>query len=116
VDVAMEIVVDMGAADGRHFRCPSAGCEYAASQRRYLSRHLRTHTGYKPHKCPYPGCEYAATKGWHLKRHIAGVHTRERKHRCTHPGCDYASVRPPAMPGSLHVQSLDPSAYDGAPS
>lgn len=59
------------------FSCTHPGCGYAASQRRYLKEHVRTHTGNKPYKCGWPGCDYASAGGGHVARHMR-THTGVR--------------------------------------
>ena len=46
--------------------CRHAGCNYVASHRRYITEHMRTHTGCKPYGCAWPGCGYASTGSGHL--------------------------------------------------
>ena len=77
----------------RAFACTVPGCSYTATKARYVTEHLKVHTGEKPHKCTVPGCDYAASGSGHLLRHMR-THTGDKPYRCNHPGCDYASSQP----------------------
>lgn len=48
------------------FPCPYEGCTYVANHRRYITEHMRTHTGCKPYTCAWPGCSYASSGSGHL--------------------------------------------------
>ena len=77
----------------RPFACTVPGCSYTATKARYVTEHLKVHTGEKPHRCTVPGCGYAASGSGHLLRHMR-THTGDKPYRCKHPGCDYASSQP----------------------
>ena len=48
------------------YPCPYEGCAYVANHRRYITEHMRTHTGCKPYTCAWPGCGYASSGSGHL--------------------------------------------------
>ena len=50
----------------RRFACLE--CDFRASSKQGLSRHIRKHTGEKPYKCDH--CDYAAAQKTTLDRHI----------------------------------------------
>jgi hypothetical protein len=79
---------EMGDATQRPYSCKFPGCNYAASQRRYLSEHERVHSGARPYRCPWEGCNYASSGSGHMSRHVR-VHTGDRPYKCEEPGCGY---------------------------
>ena len=48
------------------YPCTYEGCTYVATHRRYITEHMRTHTGCKPYACTWPGCSYASSGSGHL--------------------------------------------------
>eukprot|EP01043_Picozoa_sp_COSAG02_P031751 COSAG02_NODE_2086_length_9880_cov_35.550250_1_plen_1029_part_00 len=80
-------------APNRPFACTVPGCTYTATKARYVTEHMKVHTGEKPHRCTVPGCGYAASGSGHLLRHMR-THTGDKPYQCKHPGCGYASSQP----------------------
>ena len=64
-------------SDAKPFNCSVVGCTFRAARQRYVADHMKTHTGFKPHKCPHPGCGYATAATGHLNRHKRQVHTEQ---------------------------------------
>ncbi|PBK88245.1 hypothetical protein ARMGADRAFT_1168154 [Armillaria gallica] len=59
----------------RRFRCPWAGCPFAAAQKTGLQVHINCrHTGEKPHVCPESECGFATGDSSRLTRHRRDKH------------------------------------------